>query len=281
MTANVVNKNELSNADFERLSGFIYKTCGIHLTPVKKVMVQSRLSKILQHSKFDNYTDYLTYAINSQDGSSDLIELIDVITTNKTDFFRESVHYDYLKSVWLPKLISENKSLTFKVWSAGCSTGAEAFTTAFVLEEFKRLNSGFDYLIYASDISTKVLGIANKAIYNLSEVDVVPLEMKRRYLLKSKNPKEKVVRIVAELRKKVEFFYLNLMDENYNLKHQFDLIFCRNVLIYFDQKTRESIIRKLCRYLKKDAVLFLGHSESIINMNLPLKQIQPSIFVKI
>lgn len=281
MQTAVNNKNNLSDKDFDRLSAFIYKKCGIHLTQIKKMMVQSRLSKILQHSKFDNYTDYLTYAMNSAEGNNDLIELIDVITTNKTDFFREPIHYDFLKNTWLPKLSSQNRSFQFRVWSAGCSTGAEAFTTAFVLEEYKKINSTFDYNIFASDISTKVLKMAKNAIYNLSEVDVVPYDLKKKYLLKSKNQAEKIVRIVPELRKKVEFEYLNLIDNDYKLKRHFDLIFCRNVLIYFDHQTRESIISKLCSYLKTDSLLFLGHSESIINMDLPLQQIQPSIFVKV
>ena len=275
------NKKVLSDSDFERIRKFIYSKCGINLTTVKKTMVQSRLFKILQRSQYDSYTDYLNFALNSPEGKEDLVQLVDVITTNKTDFFREQVHFEFLRKNWLPNLASSGKSISFKVWSAGCSTGAEAFTTAIVLEEFKERNPNFDFYILASDISTKVLGMAKQAIYKMQEVEVIPTALQKKYLLKSKNPAEGLVRIVPELRKKVEVKYLNLIDPEYDVKQKFDLIFCRNVLIYFDRETQEKVINKLCMKLRPNGIFFLGHSESITSMQVPLKQIKPNIFRKI
>lgn len=279
MSLNQAYIKNLTDKEFEKIQVYIYKYCGINLTPVKKTMVQSRLFKLLQKSQFASYGEYLDFALNSDQGKNELVELVDVITTNKTDFFREPAHFDFIKTELLPAFIKHNN--IFNVWSAGCSTGAEAFTTAIVLNEFKRMHNNFNYEIMATDISTKVLQAAKQAIYKLEEVNVIPMELKKRYLLKSKNHDEKIVRFVPELRHKVKVGYLNLIDSKYEIKNKFDLIFCRNVLIYFDQKTRESILKKLCAQLNEGSILMLGHSESIFNMDLPLKQIQPSIFYKI
>lgn len=270
----------LTDNNFETIRCYIYEHCGIHLTPVKKIMVQSRLLKLVQRAGCGGFDDYLYFAFNTDVRKNELVDLVDLITTNKTDFFREPLHFDFLQNDFLSKKYAKNK-VTLKAWSAGCSTGAEAFTMALVLQEFKNNHAGFDFEILATDISTKVLRIAIKAIFTDKETNVIPFELKKRYLLRGKNSNTNLVRFIPEIRDKIKFSYLNLIDEEYGLNTKYDLIFCRNVLLYFDMDTKKEIINKLCNNLSKNGVLVLGQSESILSLDLPLKQIGPSIFTKL
>jgi chemotaxis protein methyltransferase CheR len=284
---NDINRNELhkiydaklSDADFSRLSKFIQGEYGIKMPPEKKIMLQSRLQKRLRALGMVSYSDYVNYVFDGKN-TEEIIHMIDVVSTNKTDFFREPVHFDYLKNKILPEFKSK-ASGNFNIWSAGCSSGAEPYTIAMVCEDFKRANNDFSYNIFATDISTRMLKKAINAIYPVSEIDVISLDLKKKYLLKSKNPNENVVRIVPELRQKLKFGRLNFMDDEYHVNQMFDLIFCRNVLIYFDRENQEKVINNLCKNLKPDGYFLLGHSESITGINVPLKHIQPTIFQKL
>jgi chemotaxis protein methyltransferase CheR len=208
--------------------------------------------------------------------------MVDVVTTNKTDFFREAAHFDFLTNELLPKKHKDhNAAAPLKVWSAGCSTGEEPYTLAMVLAEFAEKMPAFDYEIFATDISTRVLEAAETAVYTEEKVQPVPLYFKKKYLLKSKDPKSKTVRVVPELRKKISFERLNFIDGDVSAYPVFNIVFCRNVLIYFDRPTQEKVIRKLCSRLEPGGYLFLGHSESISQLQLPLQQVQPTVFKKI
>lgn len=271
---------KLSDADFNKLSKFIQGEYGIKMPPEKKVMLQSRLQKRLRELGIISYSEYVNYVFSDKD-SEEIINMIDVVSTNKTDFFREPVHFDFLKKEVLPNFYNNNTMRHFKVWSAGCSSGEEPYTIAMVLSEFALSSPGFDYSIFATDISTRVLKKAIEGIYPISEVDVVSLELKKKYLLKSKNKNENLVRVVPALRQKIKFGRLNFMSPSYNVTEMYDLIFCRNVLIYFDRENQEKVINKLCLNLKPGGYFFLGHSESITGINVPLKHIQPTIFRKL
>ncbi len=267
---------KLSDAEFEKLSNFIYTRYGIKMPPVKKIMLQSRLQKRLKALKIYSFKDYVNYVF-SKEGSEEVIHMMDVVSTNKTDFFREPTHFDFLKQTALPELYNQNIR-NLKVWSAGCSSGQEVYTLAIVLSEFAEKNQGFDFSILGTDISTQMLKKAYNAIYPEHEVAMIPLEIKRKYMLKSKDPQKKLIRINKKLRQKTKYMRLNFMDENYPVTEKYDIIFCRNVLIYFDRETQEKVINKLCRHLKPDGYFFLGHSETITNIDVPLKQIKPTIF---
>ena len=168
-----------------------------------------------------------------------------------------------------------------KIWSAGCSSGEEPYTIAITLSEFMEKSPGLAYSILGTDISTQILQKAADAIYKEERVSVVPLALKKKYLLKSKDRTNPTVRINSELRKRVRYQRLNFMDSTYNISDTFDVVFCRNVLIYFNRETQENVIGKLCTKLKSGGYLFIGHSESIMNMQLPLKQIKPTIFQRL
>ena len=267
---------KLSDAEFNKLSNFIYTRYGIKMPPVKKIMLQSRLQKRLKALKIYSFKDYINYVF-SKEGNEEVIHMMDVVSTNKTDFFREPAHFDFLKEMALPELYNRNiKNL--KVWSAGCSSGQEVYTLAIILSEFAEKNQDFDFSILGTDISTQMLKKAYKAIYPEDEVAMIPLETKRKYMLKSKDPKKKLIRINKKLRQKTKYMRLNFMDENYPVTEKYDIIFCRNVLIYFDRETQEKVINRLCRHLKPDGYFFLGHSETITNIDVPLKQIMPTVF---
>jgi len=271
---------QLSKRDFDRLSDFIYNNYGIKMPPAKHIMLQSRLQKRLKALEIQSFDEYVKYVFG-KNGIEEIIHMIDVVSTNKTDFFREPQHFEFLKDTVLHEAYNHFKQRFFKVWSAGCSSGEEVYTLAMVLSEFNIKNQGIDFSIVGTDISTQVLQKAITAIYAIDKVNVIPLDLKRRYLLKSKSDEEKTVRIVPALRSKTTFQRLNFMDNVYTLNENFDIIFCRNVLIYFDRQTQEKVINKLSRHLKQGGYFFLGHSESITGLDVPLKQIKPTIFRKL
>jgi chemotaxis protein methyltransferase CheR len=269
---------QLSDSEFAKLSKFIYSEYGIKMPPEKRIMLQSRLQKRLRALKIYSFKEYIEYVF-SKDGSNEVIHMMDVVSTNKTDFYREPAHFEFLRDTILPKIYSEKKSI--KLWSAGCSSGPEVYTLAIELSEFGLKNAGFDYSILGTDISTLMLKKAYAAIYPEEMVQMIPLELKRKYLLKSKDKTKKLIRVSQELRKKAKFQRVNFMDDSYQVNDQFDIIFCRNVLIYFDRDTQEKVINKLCRHLRQDGFFFLGHSESITNIDVPLKQLKPTVYSRL
>jgi len=279
---NEIYRATLSQEEFDKLSKFIFKESGIKMPPVKRVMLQSRLQKRLRELKMYSFKEYCEYVFSKEGLNREIIHMLDVVSTNKTDFFREPVHFDFLVENVLPEYMHKRlTSRQFKVWSAGCSSGEEPYTIAIVLQDFSNQHSTFDYSILGTDISTQILEKAVGAIYKEEKVALIPLESKKKYFLRSKDRAYPTVKVVPELRKKVRFVRLNFMDSTYDIAETFDVVFCRNVLIYFDRDTQEKVIQKLCMRLRTGGIFFLGHSESIMNMNVPLRQIKPTIFQKI
>lgn len=274
---------ELTDSQFHRISEFIQKNVGIKMPEEKRLMVQSRLTGRLKSLKMSNFDDYLNFAFSGTlEGSEEIALMINAITTNLTNFFRENVHFEYLTGTVLPELAQKNIKKV-ELWSAGCSTGQEPYTLSIVMQEFMRKNPGKidDYSVYATDISSRVLDKAIDAVYPMSEVESLSLELKKRYFLKSKDTVNPSVRLKPEIRQKVSFDRLNFMAPSYPRTTEKNVIFCRNVLIYFDKPTQESVIRKLLEHLMPGGYLFLGHSETIFGMDLPLKTVGPTIFKKI
>lgn len=272
----------MTEKEFNRFRDFIEKTCGIKMPQNKRTMLEGRLKKRLKELGFSDFKAYANFVFDSPEGKEEIINMIDVVTTNKTDFFREPDHFDYLKREVIPFLINyKGSGEPIRIWSAGCSTGEEPYTLGIVMSEYSREVRPVNFEIYASDISTQVLEKAKKAIYKDLSIEGIPLSIKTRYFLKSKDPSKGLVRIIPELRSKVHFFRLNFMDDDYMLTEPMDIIFCRNVIIYFDKDTQEAIINKLCQYLVKGGYLFLGHSESIHGMNVPVKNVAPTIHKRV
>ncbi len=270
-------EQKLSDTDFRKLSVYIYNNFGIQLPPTKKILLESRLKSRLKATGMENYSDY-TKMVLSGKHAEELIHMVDVVSTNKTDFFREPQHFDFLTQNYLPEYHAQNPYGKLKVWSAASSSGEEIYTLAMVIQEFIEQHPGIDYQILGTDISTRILEKAKRAIYGMDRIEVINNSLKKKYLLRSKDASKELVRIVPKLRAHTQFTRLNLMDDIYHLPDDFDFVFCRNVLIYFDRPTQEKVINKLCKHIVKGGYLFLGHSESITGQNVPLKQIKPTIY---
>lgn len=266
----------LSTRDFARLRELIYTETGICLGSEKKTMVEVRLKRRLRTLNMATYREYCNFVFGRRGFREELIFLINVITTNKTDFFREPQHFEYLTRTAMPDLAVNGRA--FVIWSAGCSSGEEPYTLAMVLSEYAEAHPGFRFRILASDISTAVLEKAEMGIYSLECVAPIPLALKRKYLLRSRDPQSARVRVAPELRKLIEFRRLNFMDADYQLAEKADFIFCRNVLIYFDRATQESILRKLLHNLSPAGYLFVGHAETLHEMDLPVVPVAPALY---
>ncbi|MEW6419548.1 MAG: protein-glutamate O-methyltransferase [Nitrospirota bacterium] len=272
----------MSRRDFSRLSGFIHAECGIKMPDSKKIMLEARLRKRLRVLGIKSFKEYCDYVF-SPDGEGELVHMIDAVTTNKTDFFREPRHFYYLIQTALPELINTSEAgirRKLMVWSAGCSTGEEPYTLAMVLSEFAERCHGFHYLILATDISTRVLEKAKLGIYEEDLVEPVPAALKNKYLLRSKDKNRRLVRIVPELRNLVKFRRLNFMENDFGFREMIDIIFCRNVIIYFDRQTQKKLLNRFCRHLTSGGYIFMGHSETLHGFNLPLLPVSPSIYRK-
>jgi chemotaxis protein methyltransferase CheR len=273
----------LGEREFRRLSACIMETCGIKLSAGKAIMLETRLRKRLRALDISSFKDYCDYLFSPQGMAQELTALIDVVTTNKTDFFREPAHFDYLLQNTLPALLNRNtysKKRPLRIWSAGCSTGEEPYTLAMVLREFCTDWQGLTYEILATDICTTVLETARLAIYDADRIAPVPTALKKKYFLRGKDTKTGLVRIVPELRTAIHFQRLNFMDSKFEIAEQMDTIFCRNVIIYFDRPTQECLLRKFAKQLSPGGYLFLGHSESMGGLDVPLEQVTATIYRK-
>ncbi len=270
--------SRMNDHDFKKFSDFVHKRVGIKLTPAKKNMVETRLHKRMRVLGMNSHHDYVRYVFSDEGMEKELSNLIDAVTTNTTHFFREKQHFEYLESTLLPAWLQRHgryKRMLF--WSAGCSIGMEPYTMAMVLADFAAKNTGFECAVLGTDISTQALRDAMRAVYDEERVATVSAAMKEKYLLRSRDRVKKQVRIVPELRQMTSFRHLNFMEE-FSFKKPFDVIFCRNVVIYFDRETQELLFSKFCRCLNPGGHLFIGHSESLTGMNLPLTQVAPTIY---
>jgi len=276
-------KAALSEKDFRRLSEFIHNECGIKMPEGKKVLLEARLRKRLRVLGMHSYTEYCDYLFSPEGTLNELIQMIDVVTTNKTDFFREAGHFDYLVRTALPELIKlygANSRRKYTIWSAGCSTGEEPHTLAMVLNEFAEQQQGFYFSILATDISTRVLEHARRGIYKEEVVQPVPVAMKMKYLLKGKDKNKGLVRANPQLRSLIEFRRLNFMNTDFGIKEPVDIIFCRNVVIYFDRPTQEKLLNRFAHHLIPGGYLFMGHSETLNGLSVPLVTAGPMVYRK-
>lgn len=273
--------DRLSDRDYRRLADLIGEQVGIKLPPAKRVMVEGRLRKRVRGLGYDSVTAYCRFLFDGDGLESELVHLIDVVTTNKTDFFREPEHFEMLAKEIVPSLLARRARTPaplLKIWSAASSTGAEAYSIAMVLADLSADLDRFRFAVLGTDISTDVLKQAVRAVYPSEMTRPIPPEMQCRYLLHARDPHAREVRIVPELRRHVRFARLNLMDATYPFDRDVDVIFLRNVLIYFEKPMQEAVVRRLVGHLRPGGYLILGHSESMIATNLKLRQRAPSVF---
>jgi len=264
----------LTPEEYARFAHVITERVGIRMPEGKLTMLQSRLVRRMRHLRLSSFEEYREYLFRSPDSEQEYVHFIDAVTTNKTDFFREPQHFHYLTDQALPtldRLADSRRPWKARVWCAGCSSGEEAWSLAITLSEYAKRRPGFDFSILATDISSKVLAHARQATYPRGLVDPIPPALRREYLLSSRDPAHNLVRVVPELRRKVAFERLNFMDREYRIGEKFDAIFFRNVMIYFDKPTQEAVVGRLCRHLEAGGYFFIGHSESLMGLRVPLR----------
>lgn len=266
----------MTKTEYDQIRTLLYDESGISLGDNKQSLVISRLSKRLRELEIDSFGGY--YDLVSQDSSGEeFTRMLDLLSTNKTDFFREPKHFDYLREHILPGLEREKR---IRIWSSACSTGEEPYTIAITLHESLKNAASWDCGILASDISTRVLAHAAAGLYTEERINTVAPDVARRSFLKGRGTSAGLFKVKPHLSKVIKFRRLNLMDDSFPIKSPLDLIFCRNVMIYFDRQTQERLVAKFYRYLKPGGHLFIGHSESLQWLKHDFVTMAPTIYRK-
>jgi chemotaxis protein methyltransferase CheR len=271
--------DHLSERNFIKLAALIQDYCGIKMPTAKRTMIAVRLRRRLTTLDLADLDAYCNYLFEGGGLETELVHLINAVSTNKTDFFREPAHFDFIWNTALPGFVAAGRRQV-RVWSAAASIGAEAYSVAMVLEDYRRQKQGPDYSILATDISTEVLDVALAGRFAQAMMDPVPADLYSRYVLQAVDPSLNEVRIVPHLRSKTSWGRLNLMDQSYPVATDMDLIFCRNILIYFDKPTQNAVLARLTSHLRPGGYLILGHSEAGAASELPLTSIANSIYRK-
>lgn len=267
----------ITDNEFKQLTEFIKANYGINLKEEKRTLVSSRLQSVLQHKNFQSFSEYYRYVVSDKSGDA-VATLIEKITTNHTYFMREVDHFNYFRGQILPYLTAIAKNKDLRIWSAGCSTGEEPYTLAMVMDEyFGKEKVWWDTKILATDISYKVLNKAIEGKYSNEEVASLPPEWRNNYFRKH-NAENSVV--TEKLRNEVIFRKLNLMDKTFPFKKKFHVIFCRNVMIYFDNQTKKELVNKFYDITEDGGFLLIGHSESLNRTETKYKYLKPAIYRK-
>ncbi|WP_234188036.1 protein-glutamate O-methyltransferase CheR [Shinella sp. NM-101] len=270
----------LSSRNFEALSRYIYDYSGIKMPITKLTMLEGRLRRRLRATGIPSFNAYCDYLFKHGGIEKEAIFLIDAVTTNKTDFFREPKHFEFMERTGLPELVAAGHK-RLRLWSAACSIGAEPYTMAMVMQDFAESTPGIDYRILATDLSTDVLAAARRGVYPRDMVQPVPADLQRRHVMVSRDAARGEVRIHPRLRSTIGFARMNLMDNAYKVGEPMHMVFCRNVLIYFDKPTQAKVLTRLCDCLVPGGFLYVGHSETVTGIPLPVRQVANTVFKKI
>ncbi|MCZ2155048.1 MAG: protein-glutamate O-methyltransferase CheR [Bryobacterales bacterium] len=265
----------LKQAEFEKIRKLAYETFGLDLRAGKETLVSARLGKHIRQSGCRTFDEYYERVVADRSGES-IVALIDALTTNHTSFFREPAHFEFLKAAYFPR---QRSAGVINIWSAACSTGEEPYSIAMCALEELGADAAVRLRIVATDISTRVLGAAERGIYSLERFEGLPAALHRRYWLRGQGDWAGSYRARKELRALIEFRRLNLLDPASH-SGAYSLIFCRNVMIYFDKPTQQQVVNNLVRFLEPGGYLLTGHAESLTGIRHPLKYVQPAVYRK-
>ncbi|MFP4381991.1 MAG: CheR family methyltransferase [Candidatus Sumerlaeia bacterium] len=284
MNNTVIGGFELSDNLYRKFVKLVYDAAGISLGEAKRELVRSRLSKRLRTLGLASFEQYYQFLSKNDPEGNELVMMLDCISTNKTDFFREGQHFIFLRETILPTLMNKARhqgNKCIRIWSAGCSSGEEPYTLAMVLRDSLDPSVNWDCKILATDISTKVLHFAYEGIYEEQKAQAIPPQFRSAYFTREKTAKGTVVyRVKPEIRQMVTFRRLNLMNATFPFSGTFHIIFCRNVMIYFDKQTQEALVNRFYRYLSPGGYLFIGHSESLNSLKTPFQFVKPTIYLR-
>ena len=268
---------EINDSEFRKISQLVYTKFGINLTDKKKALVRGRLNKLLKEMGYTSFREYYDSVVGDQSNTR-LMAMVDRISTNHTYFYRESDHFVYLKDHVFPELDSSLRDPVhdLRIWSSGCASGEEAYTIAMLLMEHygKKILTGKP-VILATDISDTALANASRGVYPLEKVSLLPPHLSHKYL---KKEEPGFVSVHDDLKKMILFRRLNFMNQSFPFKGKFHIVFCRNVMIYFDNETKNALIEKFHRYMHNDSLFFIGHSESLGRNSDLFTFIQPALY---
>ena len=275
-----IRYQQLNDGLFQKFSDLVYEKTGIFLKPEKKELLNARLGKRLRATGITSFKQYYEYVINDRSGD-ELVHLIDSVSTNFTSFFRENSHFEILSSTVLPAFVKEGrgKSKEILLWSSASSSGEEPYTMAMVVEDFVSRHPGMRYRIMATDISTRVLAQAKRGVYADERVTKVPTPFLKKYFQKGVGNSDGYVKVKDELRRMVHFDRFNLMGD-FPWRAAIDVIFCRNVMIYFNRETQQELVSKFHEALTPGGYLFIGHSESISGLKHNFTQVDATAYMK-
>jgi chemotaxis protein methyltransferase CheR len=275
-TGSVFDRIPLSKSEFKTAVDLLYRMSRISVGEGKEELIRSRLSKRVRALSLASFADYLRVVAQDPQGE-EAARFVDLLTTNKTSFNRESAHFDYLRKVVLPRADARGGPL--RLWSAGCSSGEEPYTLSMHLHEHYGDPKRRDALVLATDISDRVLKTARSGSYEAARVEGLKPEQERRFFTRRPSDEGERLEIRPELGKPLRFARLNLMGP-WPVRGPFEAIFCRNVMIYFDRETREDLVRRFAALLHDGGTLFIGHSESLESSRVGLRYVQPSVYEK-
>jgi len=273
--AHALGEARLSDAELSRIVRLVYERSGITLHSGKRALVLARLQKRLRSGGFTSFRDYLAH-VEADTSGAEITSLLDAIATNHTSFFREPQHFDFLRSTIVPTLAQS----PIRIWSAACSSGEEPVTIAISLLDALGANPQSRIRILASDLSTKALAIANAGVYKMERVAGIPLDVLRRHFERGLGAQSGQARVAAHVRRLIEYRQLNFLDTS-DLGERFDVIFCRNVMIYFDRDVQQRVVSLLERHLVAGGYLFISHSESLNGTSHGLRWVAPAIYRKV
>lgn len=268
----------ITDEEFARFSEFIQKNYGIYLKPEKKALLTGRLQQIMLSKNFSSFTEYFDYLVSDESGEA-ITAFLNRITTNHTYFMREADHFFFLRDKVLPELEKKVTDRDLRTWCAACSSGEEAYTIAMVIDEyFGKRKAAWDTKLLATDISMKVLDIAKKGIYSNERIAPLPADWRRKYFVPVDRDNSMVV---ENIKKEVLFRRFNLMEPRFPFKKKFHVIFCRNVMIYFQEHTKAELISKFYNLLADGGYLFVGHSETLTRDATGFKSVMPAVYQKV
>lgn len=273
---------DLTDREFQLFRALIFEKSGITLNDGKKELVRTRLGSKLRKGGFGSFREYYNHVLDDRTGE-ELVTLLDAISTNLTSFFREANHFQYLRKNILPEIMGKkghDSPKEIRAWSAGCSSGEEPYSLAFTLADMLHGDKSWVVKLLATDISTKVLARAARGAYTEEQVKTVPKEMASKFLDRVVEDGERLYKARPEIKGLIQFKRFNLMTPTFPFKRGFDFIFCRNVMIYFDKPTQQTLINKFYGALSEGGYLMIGHSESLTGVQHRFKYMQPTIYKK-
>jgi chemotaxis protein methyltransferase CheR len=272
---------QLSPSDFRKVCDIVHDLAGIHLHEGKRELVIARLSKRIRQLGMKSVGEYLSY-VREEQTQEELVTMLDALSTNLTSFWRESQHFDYVAKYTLPRIVArchQTGDWRIRVWSAGCSSGEEPYGLAMLLLHELERPSQYDLKILATDLSTKVLGIARAGAYSTERVKPIPQDIRRRFVTEESTSYGRQYRVSQEIKSLVSFARLNLM-ESWPMRGPMDFIFCRNVMIYFDKPTQTRLVKRYHELLRPGGTLFVGHSESLTGIEHSFHYVRPTVYEK-